>query len=84
VLTDNLRSGGGPYLEILAVKKWTRLAATEPFPIGSVDWQEYTLEFTVPPEVEGVELRTVRVFCGEECPIAGAFWYDDFRIERFD
>ena len=84
VRTDNLRSGGGPYLEILAVKKWTRLAASEPFPIGSFDWQEYKLEFIVPPDVEGIELRTVRVFCGEECPIAGAFWYDDFLIERLD
>jgi tetratricopeptide (TPR) repeat protein len=82
VRTDNLRSGGGPLLEVLAVKKWVRLTASEPFPIGSVDWQQYTLEFTVPDDVEGIELRTVRVFCGDECPIAGTFWYDDFRLER--
>ena len=84
VRTDNLRSGGGPFLEVLAVKKWTRLAASEPFPIGSVDWHEYTLDFTIPPDVEGIELRTVRTFCGEECPIAGTFWYDDFRLELLD
>ena len=84
VRTDNLRSGGGPYLEVLAVKKWTRLAASEPFPIGSEDWQDYFVDFTVPSNVEGVELRTVRVFCGDECPIAGSFWYDDFRLQRLD
>ena len=82
VRTDNLRSGGGPYLEVLAVKKWARLAASEPFPIGSVDWQDVSLEFTVPGDVEGVEFRTVRVYCGDECPIAGTFWYDDFRLTR--
>jgi hypothetical protein len=84
VRTDNLRSGGGPYLEVLSVKKWARLAASDPFPIGSVDWTEYTLEFAVPDDVEGVELRTVRVFCGVECPIAGSFWYDDFRLVRLN
>jgi hypothetical protein len=84
VRTDNLRSGGGPLLEVIALKKWTRLAATEPFPIGSVDWQEFALEFAVPEDVEGVELRTVRMPCGEECPIAGVFWYDDFQIQRLD
>ena len=84
VRTDNLRSGGGPYLEVLAVKKWTRLAASEPFPTGSADWTDYSMEFTVPLDVEGVELRTVRAFCGEECPIAGSFWYDDFRVQRLD
>jgi hypothetical protein len=84
VRTDNLRSGGGPFLEVLSAQKWYRLAASEPFPIGSVDWQEYVLEFTVPDDVEGFELRTVRVFCGDECPIAGTFWYDDFRLSKLN
>jgi hypothetical protein len=84
VRTDNLRSGGGPYLQVLSVKKWAILAASEPFATGSVDWTENALEFTVPQDVEGIELRTVRVYCGEECPIAGSFWYDDFRLARLN
>ena len=80
--TDNLRSGGAPYLEVAAVKTNSRLAASEPFPIGSNDWQEVSLEFTVPEGAEGVEIRTVRVNCGDECPIAGTFWYDDFKLSR--
>ncbi|MFL6466807.1 MAG: tetratricopeptide repeat protein [Pyrinomonadaceae bacterium] len=80
--TDNLRSGGPPFLEVAAVKTNSRLAASEPFPIGSNDWQEIMLDFTVPEGVEGVEIRTLRINCGEVCPIAGTFWYDDFRLSR--
>ncbi len=78
--TDNLRSGGPPYLQIAAVKTNAILAASEPFPTGSTDWQEIAVDFTVPDDVEGVEIRTVRVGCGDECPISGTFWYDDFRL----
>ncbi|PYS87033.1 MAG: hypothetical protein DMF62_13795 [Acidobacteria bacterium] len=80
--TDNLRSGGAPYLQIAAVKTNSELAKSEPFPIGSNDWQEIALDFTVPDRVEGVEIRTLRINCGDECPIAGTFWYDDFRLVR--
>jgi hypothetical protein len=80
--TDNLKTGGAPYLEVAAVKTNQRLAASEPFPKGSHDWQEVALEFTVPEGVEGAIIRTVRAGCGEECPISGAFWYDDFKLER--
>lgn len=80
--TDNLRSGGAPYLQIAAVKTNSELAKSEPFPIGSNDWQEIALDFTVPDGVEGVEIRTLRINCGDECPIAGTFWYDDFRLVR--
>jgi len=80
--TDNLRSGGAPYLQIAAVKTNSELAKSDPFPIGSNDWQEIALDFTVPDGVEGVEIRTLRITCGDECPIAGTFWYDDFRLVR--
>ena len=80
--TDNLRSGGAPYLQIAAVKTNSELAKSDPFPIGSNDWQEIALDFTVPDGVEGVEIRTLRINCGDECPIAGTFWYDDFRLVR--
>ncbi len=80
--TDNLRSGGPPLLEVAAVTTNERLAATAPFAAGSSDWQEVALEFTAPESVDGVEIRTIRVICGEECPIAGTFWYDDFKLTR--
>jgi len=80
--TEGLRSGGPPLLEVAAAKTNQRLAATEPFPVGTTDWQDVALDFTVPEGIEGVEIRTVRANCGEDCPIAGTFWYDDFRLTR--
>jgi hypothetical protein len=50
--------------------------------VGTTDWQDVALDFTVPEGIEGVEIRTVRANCGEDCPIAGTFWYDDFRLTR--
>lgn len=80
--TDNLRSGGPPFLQIAAIKTYEQIAATAPFPIGSYDWQEISLEFVVPEGVEGIEVRTMRVHCGDDCPVAGTFWYDDFQLKE--
>ena len=80
--TENLRSGGMPILQVLGGKESALLASSAPFPIGSSDWQEISLEFTVPEDGEGIGLRTTRAFCGEECPISGTFWYDDFRLSK--
>jgi len=80
--TDNLRSGGPPLLDIAAYNSYQHIAATQPFPLGSSDWQEMAVDFQVPSGVENVELRTVRVPCSDECPIAGIIWYDDFRLTR--
>jgi hypothetical protein len=80
--TDNLRSGGPPLLEIVAYNSYKHIAASQPFPSGSSDWQDVVVDFDVPPGVENIELRTIRVPCTGECPIAGIIWYDDFRISR--
>lgn len=80
--TENLRSGGMPLLQVTGGKENSVLAASEPFPIGSLDWQEISVEFTVPEDVEGISLSTSRVYCGEGCPISGTFWYDDFRLSK--
>lgn len=82
VRTENLRSGGMPLLQIAGGKENSLIAASQPFPIGSSDWQQMFLDFTVPEDVEGIGVRTSREQCGGECPISGTFWYDDFRITR--
>lgn len=82
VRTEDLRSGGPPFVEVGVVNQPIRLAASEPFPVGSVDWHEIALEFTVPETFSGIELRTVRASCGDDCPIVGTIWYDDFKLER--
>lgn len=78
--TDNLRSTSMPFIEVAALKTFQRLASTEPFNIGSEDWHQVAIEFEVPAGVEGIDVRTLRVGCGEDCPINGTLWYDDFRL----
>lgn len=80
--TENLKSAGAPNLEIYNVSDNKSIAVSSSFPIGSNDWRQLKIEFTTPENTEGVALRTTRVDCGENCPIVGTFWYDDFRLER--
>ena len=79
--TEDLKSAGTPVLEIINFKDATGIVASKPFPTGTNDWQEITLEFNAPQDAEGVILRTNRSFCGDGCPIVGTIWYDDFEIK---
>ncbi len=80
--TENLKSGGAPILEIYNAIDGKNIAASPSFPVGTNDWQQVKVEFTTPENIEGVAIRTTRVYCGANCPIVGTFWYDDFRLER--
>ena len=41
------------------------------------------LDFSVPADVDGIEIRTLRWPCnGDDCPISGIVWYDDFVLTR--
>ncbi len=80
--TEELKSAGPPVLEILDSKESRLIAASKPFPTGTNDWQQITIDFTAPEIAEGVFIRTARAYCGDSCPIVGAFWYDDFTLEK--
>ena len=82
VRTDNLRSGGPPMLQVISGVENKGIAASEPFTVGSADWKQVTVDFTVPGDFDAVMLRTGRVTCPEACPITGSIWYDDFRITK--
>lgn len=82
IKTEDLKSGGMPILEIVNSKTDKIIATSKSFPTGTNAWQEFRTEFTAPEDSEGVTLRTSRTYCGEACPIVGAFWYDDFRLEK--
>ncbi len=82
VRTDNLRSGGPPVLQIISGLENKGIATSEPFAAGSADWKPVTVEFTAPDDFDSVLIRTGRISCGEECPISGTIWYDDFRITK--
>ncbi len=78
---ENLKSAGTPTLEIVNANDDKIIIASKPFPTGSNNWQEITLEFTTPENSEGVFIRMARAFCGEVCPIVGTIWVDDFKIQ---
>lgn len=80
--TEDLKSAGPPVVEILDSKDSRLLAASKPFPTGTNDWQEVTIDFTAAEEAEGIFIRTARAYCGDACPIIGTVWYDDFRLEK--
>ena len=80
--TEELKSAGMPEFEILDTKTSRLIVASKPFPTGTNDWQKITLDFTTPENAEGIFIRTGRAYCGDSCPIVGAFWYDDFRLEK--
>lgn len=82
VRTENLKSGGTPLVQVFNISDSSVLGATQPFSPGTVDWQQYNIEFTAPENAQGVGIRTARAYCGEDCPLFGIMWYDDFRIER--
>jgi Flp pilus assembly protein TadD, contains TPR repeats len=80
--TENLKSGGTPFVQVLNTVDDSVVAATEPFPGGTADWKEYAIDFVAPENAEGIGIRTSRLYCGEQCPIIGILWYDDFKLER--
>ena len=82
VRTENLRSGGPPVLQVISGKDNVGIGSSEPFAAGSADWKQMTIDFTVPSDFDGVHVRTGRVSCGDECPITGTIWYDDFRLTK--
>ena len=82
VRTENLKTAGGPLIEIANANDDKSLAESKPFTVGTNDWQEMAVEFTTPDNCDGIQIRTIRAYCGDSCPITGTFWYDDFDIDK--
>jgi hypothetical protein len=80
--TENLKSVGMPLIAIVNANDDKPIAASKPFESGTFDWQEVVLDIATPGNCSGISIRTTRLGCGEECPISGTLWYDDFRLER--
>jgi tetratricopeptide (TPR) repeat protein len=79
VRTENLKTPAGPLIDVSTGDETMSLAHTNPFPNGTNEWRQMTLDLAVPKDVDGIEIRTVRWPCsGDDCPINGIVWYDDF------
>lgn len=82
VKTEDLKSAGPPYVDVSGVNENRSFGTTAPFPTGTNDWQQMKIDFTVPDDIDGVFVRTVRQYCGENCPLVGTIWYDDFNLQK--
>ena len=82
VRAENLKSSGGPLLQVVDANHDKLIAASKAFQTGTHDWENYSVDFKTPESCNGITIRTARVFCGDQCPIAGIFWYDDFELSR--
>jgi len=85
VRVEDLKSGGTPLVQILdGANGTTVLAASQPLPNGTRDWQAEVIEFRSPPQSDAVIVRVSRTSCGADpvCPIFGLVWYDDFNLQR--
>ena len=71
-----------PQLQVINANNDKIITLSAPFPTGTNDWQEISIDFTAPGDCNGIVILTVRGFCGENCPLAGTIWYDDFRIVK--
>lgn len=80
--TENLKSAGNPLIEIVNANDEKPVKASEAFSDGTNEWQEMKIEFVAPPNAEGVLVRVARAFCGNQCPLFGSIWLDDFSISR--
>jgi tetratricopeptide (TPR) repeat protein len=80
VRTENLKSSGPPLLEVLNANDDKMLASTRSYSTGTNDWQQISVEFRTPANCSAVTLRTARSFCGDQCPIIGTVWYDEFAL----
>ncbi len=58
------------------------LAVSKPFDTGTTDWQEYSIDFTVPANSDALFVRSSRAYCGDACPLVGTMWLDDFALTR--
>lgn len=82
IKTEELKSGGPPALEIYNANDDKIIVTNDALPTGTTDWQQVKMNFVAPENAEAVGIRTVRIYCGEQCPIIGTLWYDDFKLER--
>ena len=82
VRTENLKTTGAPMIEVTNGNDDKPISRSQPIVVGTNNWQEMTVDFTTPENCDGVLIRTIRNYCGEECPLSGILWYDDFEIAR--
>jgi hypothetical protein len=71
-----------PQLQVVNGNDDKIITLSAAYPAGTTDWQQMTVDFSAPDNCNGIVIRTVRGYCGQDCPISGTIWYDDFALSR--
>jgi hypothetical protein len=85
VRTQDLISASTPVLIVSDASDNSKLAASNPLPTGTNDWQKVTLDFAANALHDGINVGFYRAPCSGDaqiCPIFGTLWYDDFNLQR--
>lgn len=85
VKTEKLQTASAPKVQVVDATTGALLAASGESPTGDSDWTRVAFTFKTGDKTEAVTVRFSRDSCGgDECPIFGSVWYDDFSIKRSD
>ncbi len=81
VKTERLSAPEGPRVVVSGMTSRERIAASDPVPAGSRDWQQGTLEFSASSPALIVAIQQLPRFSYED-PTHGTVWFDDFKIQQ--
>ena len=81
VKTERLSAPEGPRVVVSGRTSRERMAASDPVPAGSSDWQQGTLEFTATAPAVIIAIQQKPRFSYED-PTHGTVWFDDFEIQQ--
>lgn len=82
VRTENLHSAGMPQVQIVNGNDDQLITNSPAFVSGTNDWRQIVVDFSVPQNCTGIVIFTGRGFCGQDCPLTGTMWYDEFELKR--
>ena len=76
----DLKAKAAFQLEIVSAADGKRLAVSTPLE-HSTGWAELSINFSVPQETDGIEIRLIRGECvGLACSATGNLWFDDLSL----
>ena len=80
--TEELVSGGLPYVSVTDATTQQQLGQTAAFPRSS-GWVDYAIDFTAPDTANAIQITLRRQPCSNTpCPAFGRLWVDEFWLVR--
>lgn len=80
--TEELVSGGLPYVSVIDATTQQPLGQTPAFPRSS-NWLDYTIDVTAPDTATAIQVMLRRQACNTTpCPAFGRMWLDDFWVRK--